>query len=35
MDDCLFPAKHGPVIGSVARLSRMFSVTLLPNKRVN
>lgn len=35
MDGCLFPAKHGAAIGSMAPLSRMFSVTLLPNERVN
>lgn len=34
-DGCLFPAEHGPAIGSMALLSRMFSVTLLPNERVN
>lgn len=27
MDGCLFPAKHGTAIGSMAFLSRMFSVT--------
>jgi len=35
MDGCLFPAKHGAAIGSMSPLSRMFSVTLLPNERVN
>lgn len=32
MDSCLFPAKHGAAIGSMALHSRMFSVTLLPNE---
>lgn len=35
MDGCLFPAKHGAAIGSMALLSKMFSVTLLPNEHVN